>query len=278
MSLEEKVGQMFQVRAYGDYKTFDSPDFLELRHEIERYHVGSLDIGARMAGPNLVKGTPEQVAGITNELQRISKIPLLIGADLERGLASRLSQMPEFPFPMAFGAIGDPKAAEQFGAVTAEEARAVGIQWAFAPVADINSNPQNPIINTRSFGDDPAKVGELVAAFVHGAHQDFGKPGGGLMVAVKHFPGEGDTSTDPHAGETIIQADRDHLNKNELVPFRAAIAARADSIMLAQAAVPALDPREGRVAPTSEKIAGDTLRYRNDNQQPERRTLLKHGY
>ena len=259
LSLEEKIGQMFQVRAYGDYKSFTSPDFLEVKHEIEIYHVGSLDIGARMAGPNLVKAAPDQIAAVTNEFQRDSKLPLLIGADLERGLASRVSQVPDLPLPMAFGAIGDVKAAEEAGALIAEEARAVGIQWAFAPVADINSNPQNPIINTRSFGEEPAKTGELVAAFVRGAHRGGGTLRSTILVTVKHFPGEGDTSSDPHIGQVLISADREHLTRNELLPFRAAIAARADAVMLAQAAVPAIDPEQGRVAPTSKKLVSGLL-------------------
>jgi len=254
MSLDEKVGQMLQVRFTGDYASLNSPDFLFVREQIEHYHIGSAVMGARMAGPNLIKGAPEPVAAIINELQRGQKIPLLIGADIERGLASRLSSVPDFPFPMAFGAVNDPAAAERFGRITAEEARAVGITWAYAPVADLNSNPQNPIINTRSFGDDPAAAGRLVAAYIRGAHQ------GGMMVAVKHFPGEGDTSTDPHARSTSIKADRAHLNANELVPFRAAIAAETDSVMLAQASVLAIDPDDGKVAATSSKVVDGLLR------------------
>ena len=150
MSIEEKVGQMLQIRVYGDYRSFDSPDYAAVREQILTYHIGSVDLGARMAGPNLVKGSPEQVAAIANELQRTSRLPLLVGADIERGLASRLSGVPQFPFPMAFGAVGSTADAERFGRITAEEARAVGITWAYAPVADINSNPRNRIINTRS--------------------------------------------------------------------------------------------------------------------------------
>jgi len=252
MSLEEKIGQMFQIRAYGDYLSLTSPDLEAVHKQIRQYNIGSIDLGARMLGPNFVKGSPEQVAAITNELQRASKLPLLIGADIERGLASRLSGVPDFPFPMAFAASADPAMVEKFGAITAAEARAVGIEWAYAPVADINSNPQNPIINARSFGDDPAQVSRLVAAYIRGAHQ--GGRSGNIMVTVKHFPGEGDTSTDPHARATRIAADRDHLEKNEFVPFRAAIRAEADAVMLAQVSVPALDPDESKVASTSKEV------------------------
>ncbi len=258
MSVEEKVGQMLQMRFTGDYASLTSPDLLAVRDQIERYHIGSLTLGARMGGPNLIKGSPEQVAIIINELQRGPKIPLLIGADIERGLASRLSEVPDFPFPRAFGASGDMAAVERFGRITAEEARAVGITWAYAPVADLNSNAQNPIINTRSFGDDPAESGRLVAAFIRGAH--LGSTRLRMLVAVKHFPGEGDTATDPHARVTVIQADQVHLNTNELVPFREAVQAGADSVMLAQASVPAIDPDAGKVAATSSKVVDGLLR------------------
>lgn len=257
MSLEEKIGQMLQVRVYGDYSSLTSPDFVAIRDQIVRYHIGSVDLGARMQGPNLMKPTPEQVAAVINELQRASKLPLLVGSDLERGLASRLSDVPDLPFPMAFGAVADPAMVERAAAMTAGEARAVGIQWAFAPVADINSNALNPIINTRSFGDDPAQTGKLVAAYIRGAHR---AGAGGMIVAVKHFPGEGDTATDPHAKATVIPADRKHLDANELVPFRAAIAGGADAVMLAQASVPAIDPDDTKLATTSSKVVDGLLR------------------
>jgi beta-N-acetylhexosaminidase len=132
---------MLQVRVYGDYRDFNDPAYRLVADQIQKYHIGSVDLGARMLGPNLVKGTPAQVATITNQLQRISEVPLLVGSDIERGLASRLADVPDFPFPMAFGAIDDANMVEEFGAITAREARAVGIHWAFAPVADVNSNP-----------------------------------------------------------------------------------------------------------------------------------------
>jgi beta-N-acetylhexosaminidase len=254
MSLEEKVGQLFQVRVYGDYANFDDPHFRLVRDQIEKYHVGSVCLGARMSGPNLVKGTPLQVAKITNELQRSSKVPLLVGSDIERGLASRLSDVPDFPFPMAFGAIGDEKLVEQFALVTAKEARAVGIQWAFAPVADVNSNPKNPIINTRSFGEDSRTVGRLVGAYVRGAHE------GGMLVSVKHFPGQGDTATDSHVGVVQVSGDRDHLDRYEFPPFESAIKEDVDSVMLAHASVPVLDSNPTSIATTSPKIVTGVLR------------------
>jgi beta-N-acetylhexosaminidase len=254
MSLEEKIGQMLQVRIYTDFADLNSPELLFLKSKLQQYHIGSVDIAARMSGPNLLKGSPEQVAAILNDLQRNSKVPLLVGADIERGLASRVSNVPEFPFPMALSAINDAKIVRRFGAITGSQARAVGIQWAFAPVADINSNPENPIINNRSFGEDAKQVGEMVAAYIDGAHSS------NLLVAVKHFPGHGETSSDSHFGIVTIGGDRKHLEQNELVPFNAAIHAGADSFMLAHAVVPALDPDTTRISTTSPKIVNGLLR------------------
>jgi beta-N-acetylhexosaminidase len=254
LSVEEKVGQMLQVRIYGEYRDFDDPAYRFVADQIQKYHIGSVDLAARMSGPNLVKGSPAQVAAITNQLQRVSKLPLLVGADIERGLASRLSEVPDFPFPMAFGATDDAKMVEEFGGITAREARAVGIQWAFAPVADVNSNPANPIINTRSFGENPQQVGKLVAAYIRGAHRN------GVFVAVKHFPGHGDSSIDSHVGIVRVSGDRKHLDEYELPPFKMAIEAGADSVLLAHAAVPALDPDEKRITTTSPKIVTGLLK------------------
>src|SRR3974390_2627083 len=144
LSLEDKIGQILQIRVYGDYPDFNDPAYRVVRDQIAKYHVGSVDLGARMVGPNLVKGSPARVAEILNQLQRDSRLPLLVAADLERGLASRVSGVPQFPFPMAFGAANDVASVERFGEVTGEEGRAIGIHWAFAPVADVNSNPENP--------------------------------------------------------------------------------------------------------------------------------------
>jgi len=248
LSLEEKIGQMLQVRAYGDYADFNDLHYRSVSEQIQRYHVGSIDLAARMRGPNLVKGRPSDVARILNDLQQSSKLPLLIAADLERGLASRLSAVPEFPFPMAFGAVADTKIVSKFAAVTAQEARKVGIHWAYSPDADVNSNPGNPIINTRSFGEDPTEVGRLVAAYIKGAHEN------GMLTTAKHFPGHGDSSTDSHIGLVRIDSDRSHMDRYELPPFKNAIGAGVDSIMLAHAAVPALDSDPTRIATNSRQI------------------------
>lgn len=254
LSLDEKVGQLLQVRVLGDYKDFNDPDYLAIRNQIRKYHIGSVCLAARMNGPNLVKGSPSQVAKILNQVQQESTLPLLVGADLERGLASRLSDVPDFPFPMALGAVSEPHQATRFGATVAEQARAVGIHLAYAPVADLNSNPDSPVINTRAFGEDPDQVGELVAAYIRGAHEH------GMIVSAKHFPGQGEPAADSHIGIVRIDGDRTHLDKVELAPFRRAIEAGVDSVLLAHALVPAIDPDPNRIATNSPKIVNRLLK------------------
>jgi len=155
---------------------------------------------------------------------------------------------------MAFGAAGNPAYEERFGAIVGAESRAVGIHWNFFPIADVNSNPSNPIINTRSFGEDPATVGDLAAAFIRGARSQ------GMLTTVKHFPGHGDTGTDSHLGVARVASDREHLNKVELPPFQKAIAAGVDSVMVAHLAVPALEPDANKVATISTNVIGQVLR------------------
>ena len=159
-----------------------------------------------------------------------------------------------FPHPMAFGAAGKPEYAENFGRVTAQEARAIGVHWNFFPVADVNSNPANPIINTRSFGEDPEQVGDLLAAYIRGAHA------GGMLTTAKHFPGHGDTDTDSHLGVARVNGDVAHLQTVELPPFKKAIEGGVDSVMVAHVTVPALEPDPNRVATTSPAVVTDLLK------------------
>jgi beta-N-acetylhexosaminidase len=191
---------------------------------------------------------------LTNQLQAKSKLPLLIGADFERGTAMRLDEGTSFPTAMALAAGGDSKDAYTMGKITALEARAVGIQWIYAPDADVNNNPGNPIINTRSFGEDPQRVAEFVSQFVRGVEEN-----GGLATA-KHFPGHGDTAADSHIDLPVIRADRDRLENLELVPFRAAIAAGAGSVMTGHLSIPALEPDSNTPATLSHNILTGLLR------------------
>ncbi|HXY49713.1 MAG TPA: glycoside hydrolase family 3 N-terminal domain-containing protein [Terriglobales bacterium] len=253
LSTEEKVGQLFMIWARAQYLSSDSPDYLELRDTMNKYHVGSFAMSVPVDGPLLFKSEPYEAAVLLNRLQQDSKLPLLFAADFERGLSMRLSGPTVFPHAMAFGAAGQPELAQAFGRITAEESRAIGIHWNFFPVADVNSNPANPIINTRSFGEDPRQVGTLVAAYVRGAHA------GGMLTTAKHFPGHGDTATDSHLGLAKVGVDLVHLNSIELPPFQQAIAAGVDSIMVAHVTVPALDPDPDRVASTSFAVVTDLL-------------------
>lgn len=254
LTLEEKVGQMFSVRYFTDFQNFDSEAYRQFRDEMKKYHLGSVVLTVHVDGGTLRRNPPLEVAAMANQLQRDSKLPLLIAADLERGLSMRVSSVAAFPAAMAFGATGNIGYVEKFGAMTAAESRAVGIQWNFFPVADVNSNPDNPIINTRSFGEDPASVAEMVAAYVRGSKAH------GMLTTAKHFPGHGDTSTDSHLGVAKVEGDRARLDSVELPPFRKAIDAGVDSVMVAHLSVPALDPDPNKVATVSATVVTDVLR------------------
>jgi beta-N-acetylhexosaminidase len=205
-------------------------------------------------GAVLMRNQPYEAAELLNRLQQSSELPLIFAADFERGVSMRLYGATVFPHAMAFGAAGKLEDAEGFGRITALEARAIGVHWNFFPDADVNSNPANPIINTRSFGEDPQQVGELVAAYVKGAHE------GGMLTTVKHFPGHGDTATDSHLGVAQVTGDRARLDSVELPPFRRGIEAGVDSVMVAHVTVPALETDANRVATTSSAIVTGLLK------------------
>jgi beta-N-acetylhexosaminidase len=253
LTLEEKVGQVFMIWCRASFLNVDNPEYLQWREEMQKYHVGSFAMTVHVDGPYLLRSEPYEAAELLNRLQNDSKLPLLFAADFERGVSMRLMGTTVFPHAMAFGGDGKAQDAETFGSITALEARAIGIHWNFFPDADVNSNPANPIINTRSFGEDPKQVGDLVAAYIKGAHE------GGMLTTVKHFPGHGDTATDSHLGVASVNVDRAHLDSIELPPFRQAIAAGVDSVMVAHVTVPALDPDPNHVATISPAIVSDLL-------------------
>ena len=254
MTLEEKIGQLIMVWAHVEFLNVQSPEYLELRDELQKYHVGGFGVTIASDDGVLLKSQPLEAALLTNELQKDSKYPLLFAADFERGLAMRLSGATAFPAAMAFGAAGDKNFAREFGRISAEESRAIGIQWNWFPVADVNSNPANPIINTRSFSEDPAAVSAMVAAYIEGARS------AGMLTTAKHFPGHGDTDTDSHLGLARVTATAARLNAVELVPFRAAIAAGVDSIMIGHVTVPALEPDPNRPASISSHVINGLLK------------------
>jgi beta-N-acetylhexosaminidase len=253
LTLEEKVGQVFMIWCRASFLNVENPEYLQWLEEIQKYHVGSFAMTVHVDGPYLLRSEPYEAAEILNRLQSESKLPLLFGADFERGVSMRLLGTTVFPHAMAFGGDGKIEDAETFGSITALEARAIGIHWNFFPDADVNSNPANPIINTRSFGEDPKQVGDLVAAYIKGAHE------GGMLTTAKHFPGHGDTATDSHLGVASVNVDRAHLDSIELPPFRQAIAAGVDSVMVAHVTVPALDSDPNHVATISPAIVSDLL-------------------
>ena len=182
---------------------------------------------------------PHAMALFLNQMQRMSKVPLLMAADFERGASMRVSDSTKFPFAMAYGAARDLDATRYAGVMTAREARALGIQWVFAPDSDVNNNPANPVINIRSYGENPTDVAAHVAAFIDGAHSD---PRNVVLLSAKHFPGHGDTDLDSHTDLPNLAADADRIRAVEMKPFEAAIAQGVDSIMSAHITAPALDP------------------------------------
>ncbi|HEU5453803.1 MAG TPA: glycoside hydrolase family 3 N-terminal domain-containing protein [Terriglobales bacterium] len=254
MSLEQKIGQMIMIWCRVKFTNVDSPEYIALRDTMRKYHIGSFGTTVPLDGPFLQKSEPYEAAMLINQLQRDSELPLIFAADFEQGVSMRLNGTTVFPAAMAFGADGRRADAEAFGRITGQEARAIGVEWNFFPIADINSNPVNPIINTRSFGEDPQEVGDFVAAYIEGAHQS------GLLTTAKHFPGHGDTATDSHLGLARVDLPLEHLEHSELPPFQKAIDAGVDAVMVAHLTVPALDPDANVVSSTSHKIVTDLLK------------------
>ncbi|MGZ5425595.1 MAG: glycoside hydrolase family 3 protein [Thermoanaerobaculia bacterium] len=238
LPLDEKIGQLFVVPAHGVYVSEQSKDFQTLRHHVVDNHVG---------GVILFRSNVYGAAVLVGKLQELAKVPLLFSADLEAGLGMRFEDVTYGPWAMAIAAAGDPALAERGALATAREARAIGIAQVFAPVADVNVNPDNPVINVRSFGEDPGQVSRYVEATVKGLKD------GGVLATLKHFPGHGDTAVDSHRALAIVGADRPHLESVEFIPFRAGIKAGAESVMVAHISIPALDDTPAPVLPNPPK-------------------------
>jgi beta-N-acetylhexosaminidase len=254
MTLREKLGQMLMPYFFGVFTSAESPDYKHLAHEVEENHVGGFIVGTTRGPLGIERSQVYPTAELSNELQRRAKVPLLIGADFESGTGMRLDEGTSFPSAMAVGATNDPKLAYTIGKVIALESRAAGVHWIFAPDADVNNNPDNPIINIRSFGENPKSVGEFVAQEIRGIEEN-----GGLATA-KHFPGHGDVNVDSHLELPTVPGDRKELEATELVPFRAAIGANVGSVMPGHLAVPALEPDASVPATTSRNILTGLLR------------------
>ncbi len=226
LSLNEKVGQLFVCVARGSFMNASSPGYAVLLHQVRDNHIG----GFIWTISNVY-----ETAELNRRLQAESRVPLLISADLEAGIGMRFSDTTFWPSAMAVAATGDPSLAEAEGKVVALEARAIGVNHILAPVADVNVDPDNPVINTRSFGEDATEVSKYVAAFVRGVQSEH------ALACAKHFPGHGDTHIDSHRSLPRLEVTRERLDRVELVPFRAAIDAGVASIMIGHLAVPALD-------------------------------------
>src|SRR5207249_11524125 len=164
LSLEEKIGQLFMIWVRAEFLNMNSPEYLQLRDQMQKYHVGSFAMTVRYEPPFLYKNQPYEAADLLNRLQGNSKLPLLVAADFELGVSNRLNGTTAFPNAMAIGATGRLEYAMAFGRITGEEARAIGVHWNLFPLADVNSNRDNPMINTRAFGEDPQQVGDFVSA------------------------------------------------------------------------------------------------------------------
>ena len=255
MTLHDKVAQLVMMPVYGEVTNTRSAAFRRYQHYVRDLHVGGVIVTGHTINGAVRNAEPFAMAALLNRLQKMSKMPLLVSADFERGASMRVVSTTAWPYSMAFAAAKDLDGVKFEAAETAREARALGVNWLFAPVSDVNNNPDNPIINIRSFGENPAEVSSFVQAFIAGAHSDPKNP---VLVTAKHFPGHGDTAQDSHLGLARLDADRDRIESVELEPFRAAISAGVDSIMTAHLAVPALEP-ENEPATVSTKILTGVL-------------------
>ncbi|MGI9427509.1 MAG: glycoside hydrolase family 3 protein [Bythopirellula sp.] len=247
-TLREKLAQLMFVRIGSNL-----PPVRKVEQDAER--IAELLQECPLGGLIVFNGSRDQTPAKLKQLQAISQVPLLISADIERGVGQQLHGPDLFPHAMAFDALGTEAAAtvEEFARLTAIDARASGLHIAFAPVADVNVDPRNPIIATRAFGSDPQRVADLVSAFVRGSQW------GGLLCTAKHFPGHGNTHEDSHHELPTVVADREALQQCELAPFRAAIEAGVDLIMSAHVRYPAWDDA-GLPATLSQSILTDLLR------------------
>jgi beta-N-acetylhexosaminidase len=245
LTLEEKIGQVIFAVAPGVFTNQDSDAFQKIREAVQTYHVGGYHIEA---------GDPATAALLISRIQQLAKVPLLVTADFEGGAGFQMAGATRFPRAMAIAATGNVQYAYDAAKFTAEEAKAMGFSINFYPDVDVNNNPQNPIINIRSFGESPQLVGEFGAAYVKGT-QD-----AGIIATAKHFPGHGDSSVDSHLELPVLNFDRARLETMELPPFRAAIKAGVGAVMTGHLYLPQFEKTAGVPASLSEVITTNLLR------------------
>lgn len=247
MTLDQKIGQLFMVPFEGDFLSENDQNYKDVTWSINRYKVGGLI---------LFGGTPYSVAYQLNEFQKKSKIPLLVSSDFERGIFQQLPDGIHFPPNMALGATRNTDFAYEQGEIVAREARAIGVHMLLAPVLDVNNNPKNPIINFRSYGEDPHLVSEMGSAFIRGVQKHK------VLATAKHFPGHGDTDFDSHLGLPILELDSARLDSVEFVPFVSAIKNDVGAIMTGHIALPKIHNGKNTPATTSKILVKETLRKR----------------
>ncbi len=240
MTVDEKVGQLVHIGINARFANQNSEFYKDLRrHVVDNKLGGIIFFGAPVYETTI----------LANRMQEAAKIPLLMSLDAETGIGMRFSDTVNFPWAMAVAATGNPEYARKMGEVTGREARAIGIQHVYAPVLDVNNNADNPVINVRSFGEDPEEVAKYGVAFAEGVQSQR------VIATAKHFPGHGDTNVDSHRGLPIIDHSRESLEKTELVPFRRAVDAGIGSIMIAHIGLPQIDGEE--IKPLKNFIQGD---------------------
>lgn len=243
MTVEEKVGQLVHLGINAKFANQDSATFRELRRQVVENKIGGI----------IFFGAPiYETAIMINRAQEMAEIPLLMSLDAETGIGMRFEDAANFPWAMAVAATGNTDYARRIGVIAAREAKAIGIQHIFAPVLDVNNNADNPVINVRSFSEDPETVARFGTAFIEGIQSQ------GVIATAKHFPGHGDTNVDSHRGLPIIDHSLASLEKTELVPFRAAVNDGVASIMIAHIALPQIDPEE--IKPLKNYQGGDAER------------------
>jgi beta-N-acetylhexosaminidase len=260
MTLRQKIGQLFMVATASSFEQPEEAlaslllkcpyrmdhDYIE--YLIREYHIGGIVF--------LFKGTPDKQIDLTNHLQSISRIPLLIGQDCEWGLSMRLYETIRFPKNMTLGAIDDVSLIHQLGYEIGKQCKAIGVHINFAPVVDVNVNPENPVINDRSFGESPVGVARKSVAYLQGLQE------AGILACAKHYPGHGDTAVDSHVALPIIRHAKERLEAVELLPFKTAIEAKITAIMTAHIVVPSLSGDDILPATFSPKLLCEILRHK----------------
>jgi beta-N-acetylhexosaminidase len=238
MSTDEKIGQLVHIGINAQYLSQDSNEYKELMRNVSENKIGGVVV--------FVGGVYETVH-LVNRMQENAKIPLLISADFETGVGMRFPDTVNFPWNMAIAATGNTEFARRQGEIVAREAKAMGVQQVFAPVVDVNNNADNPVINVRSYSENPADVARFAVAFTEGLQSQ------NVLATAKHFPGHGDTNVDSHRGLPIIDLPKSRLEAVELVPFKAVVDAGIGSVMVAHISLPQIDPTEAK--PLKQAIA-----------------------